>query len=212
LLEKYVVNYEAQYEKIKGAKLMFGDQAGFGRISEPARCWAPPAQRPSVPCQHIRQYKTVYGAVCPESGDAFYQVLDGNNKENMSCFLKNLSERFPDQIILLVLDNAGWHMTQQENSRRRSKNKKAKSLFKTPEKLIVPANIRLTHIPPRTPELNPIEIVWREIRSRGFKNILFKSIQAVVDKLHEVVAGMPSYDIISITRWPWIDKILNQVF
>ena len=73
---------------------MFGDQAGFGRISSPANCWAPPQERPSVPVQQIRQYKTVYGAVCPETGDAFYQVLDGSNKENMSAFLKALSEKF----------------------------------------------------------------------------------------------------------------------
>ena len=191
---------------------MFGDQAGFGRISDPASCWAPPAVRPSVPSMRIRQYKTVYGAVCPENGDAFYQVHDGNNKENMSRFLKSLSEKFPDVIILLVLDNASWHMTQQENSKRRSKNKKAKSFFKTQEKLIVPPNIRVTYIPPRTPEMNPIEIIWREIRKRGFKNVMFDSLQAVVDKFYEVVSDMSSADVISITRWSWIGKILNQVF
>ena len=120
---------------------MFGDQAGFGRISEPANCWAPPKERPSVPCQRIRQYKTVYGAVCPETGESFYHVMDGSNKENMTFFLKKLSEKYPDHIILLVLDNASWHMTQQENSKRRSKNKTAKSVFKTQEKLIVPSNI-----------------------------------------------------------------------
>jgi hypothetical protein len=101
---------------------MFADQAGFGRISEPANCWAPPKERPAVPCQRIRQYKTVYGAICPETGEVFYLVMDGNNKENMSEFLKALAEKFPDYIILLVVDNASWHMTQQENSKRRSKN------------------------------------------------------------------------------------------
>ena len=190
---------------------MFGDQAGFGRISSPANCWAPPKERPSVPCQHIRQYKTVYGAVCPESGDAFYQVYKGSNKENMSKFLKSLSEKFPDHIILLVLDNASWHMTQNENSKRRSKSKFAKSKFKTPERLIIPNNIRVTYVPPRTPEMNPIEIIWREIRSRGFKNVLFASIQSVVDKFYEVVGSMSRNEVISITRWSWIDKILCQV-
>jgi len=190
---------------------MFGDQAGFGRISDPASCWAPPGQRPSVPSQRIRQYKTVYGAVCPESGDAFYQVYNGSNKENMSRFLLSLSQKFPDHIILLLLDNASWHMTQQENSKRRSKNKKASDFFKTQENLLVPANIRLVHIPPRTPEMNPIEIIWREIRSRGFKNVMFDSIHAVVDIFFVVVSNMSSHDVISITRWSWIDKILRQV-
>ena len=63
-----------------------------------------------------------------------------------------------------------------------------------------------------TPEMNPIEIVWREIRRRGFKNILFNSIDDVVNKFNEIVRNFSSIDIISITRWDWIDKILNQVF
>jgi transposase len=192
--------------------LMFGDQAGFGRISEPANCRAPPKERPSVPSQLVREYKTVYGAVCPETGDAFYQVYKGSNKENMSVFLKALSERFPERIILLVLDNASWHLTQEQNSKKRRKNKSAKVMFKTPEMLIIPNNIRIVHLPPRTPELNPIEIVWREIRKRGFKNVIFKTLGDVVDKFYEIVDNMSIVDVISITRWSWIDKILCQVF
>jgi transposase len=192
--------------------LMFGDQAGFGRISEPANCWAPPKERPCVPSQLIREYKTVYGAVCPETGDAFYQVYKGSNKENMSDFLKALSDKFPDRIILLVLDNASWHLTQEQNSKRRRKNKEAKVKFKTPEMLFIPDNIRIVHLPPRTPELNPIEIIWREIRKRGFKNIIFNKLKDVVDKFFEVVENMANVVVISITRWSWIDKILCEVF
>ena len=103
-------------------------------------------------------------------------------------------------------------MTQQENSKRRSRNKTAKTKFKTPEKLIIPTNIRLTYLPPRTPEMNPIEIIWREIRKRGFKNKLFKTIKDVVSKFYEIVDEMSTNDVISITRWEWIDKILNHVF
>ncbi len=130
---------------------MFGDEASFGRINEPENCWAPPKKRPSVPCQRVREYKTVYGSVCPETGDSFYQVYDGNNKENMSAYLNALSQKFRDEIILLVLDNAGWHMTQEENSKRRRKNKDKQVVnFKTAEKLIIPENIRITYLPPRT--------------------------------------------------------------
>ncbi|SND67007.1 transposase [Streptococcus pneumoniae] len=36
-----------------------------------------------------------------------------------------------------------------------------------------PSNIGFTFIPPYTPEMNPIEQVWKEIRKRGFKNKAF---------------------------------------
>ena len=50
---------------------MFQDEAGFGRITDPAACWAPPKKRPNVPCLKIREYKSVYGAVSPLDGESF---------------------------------------------------------------------------------------------------------------------------------------------
>jgi putative transposase len=191
---------------------MFADEAGFGRINEPAYCWVPPKKRPSVPCLRIREYKTVYGAICPETGDAFFQVMNGNNKENMSAFLKALSEKFPDEIILLVLDNAGWHMTQQENSKRRSKNSSPNTKFITTDKLIRPDHIRLAYLPPRTPEMNPIEIIWREIRKLGFKNVIFSLLDKVIQKFYEVVSNLSNDVVISVTFWDWIKAIIYQGF
>ncbi len=183
MLEKNRRNKQNKYKHYKGVKLMFEDEAGFGRISNPAACWAPPKNRPIVPSQRIRQYKTVYGAVSPLDGDSFFLVLEKSNSENMSLFLKALSNKFPDDLILLCMDRASWH---------RSKE------------LIRPANIQFFYIPPRTPEMNPIEIVWREIRKIGFKNKIFDSIDAVVSKFHEVVASLSKSLIASITYREWM--------
>jgi len=48
----------------------------------------------------------------------------------------------------------------------------------------------LAFIPPYTPEMNPIEQVWKEIRKRGFKNKDFQTFEAVIDKLQEVIQGL----------------------
>jgi putative transposase len=165
---------------------MFQDEAGFGRITDPAGCWAPPRNRPTVPSQRIRQYKTMYGAVSPVDGERLFLVLDKSNSENMNQFLKVLSEKFSTDTILLCVDNASWH---------------------TSNELFVPENICLFHILPRTPEMNPIEIVWREIRKIGFKNKVFTSIGSVIEKFREVVDGMSNEKIRSITLWDWIAHI-----
>ncbi len=162
---------------------MFEDEAGFGRISDPAACWAPPKTRPTVPSQRIRQYKTVYGAVSPLDGDSIFVVLEKSDSENMMIFLKALAEKYPDDLILLCMDRASWH---------RSKH------------LIRPDNIQFFYIPPRTPEMNPIEIVWREIRKLGFKNKVFDSIDVVVVKFYEVVASFTKQSISSITLRDWM--------
>jgi len=60
--------------------------------------------------------------------------------------------------------------------------------------------------------MNPQEVIWKVIRSKGFKNVIFYSLKAVVDKFYDVVGNMTNSEIISATRWSWIDKILRQCF
>jgi putative transposase len=138
---------------------MFQDEAGFGRINKPKYCWCFPGLRPTVPCHHIREYRYAYGAVEPLTGDSFFLVMPYCNTNCMNIFLSELSESYPDDKILLVCDGAAWH--------------KAKALF-------VPGNIQLIFLPPYTPEMNPIEQIWKEIRKVGFRNEIFATLDAVI--------------------------------
>lgn len=54
---------------------MFQDEAGFGRINKPKYCWCEKGIRPSVPCHHIREYRYVYGAVEPLTGESCFVVM-----------------------------------------------------------------------------------------------------------------------------------------
>ena len=163
-------------------RLMFGDEAAFGRISEPARCWAPSGIRPVVPCQMVREYMQVYGAVDPISGDSCSIVAPKCNTNGMNVFLEVLSKEFSNDYILFCLDNAAWH--------------KSKTLK-------IPQNIRLFYLPPRTPEMNPIEQVWPEVR-HDFKNKLFNSLTDVMDQLCLTLNSLTKQMIKSITARDWI--------
>lgn len=70
--------------------------------------------------------------------------------------------------------------------------------------LKIPENIRLTFIPPYTPEMNPIEQIWKEIRKRGFKNEVFQTLNKVVIRLCETIRSLSSKSIMSITHRDWI--------
>jgi transposase len=63
--------------------------------------------------------------------------------------------------------------------------------------LVVPDNITLLHLPPYSPQLNPNENIWDEIREKIFKNYALKSIAAVLAKLR---AGNPLYRAQSLAR------------
>ena len=76
-------------------------------------------------------------------------------------------------------------------------------------KLHIPENIELFYIPPYTPEMNPIEQIWKELRITGFRNEVFASLEKVVDRLCDTICTLTSNTIKSITRRSWIVNFFN---
>ena len=70
-------------------------------------------------------------------------------------------------------------------------------------------NIVLFHIPPYTPEMNPIEQIWKEIRKRGFRNEVFATLEKVVDRLCDTICSLTPNTIFSITGRDWIIEAFN---
>src|SRR5271156_779483 len=87
-------------------RIMFADEARFGRINRPRPCWAPSKVRPEVAAQLIREYIYLYGAVSPKDGTCVYLIMPTSNTACFQVFLKVLSQKFARQDILLVLDGA----------------------------------------------------------------------------------------------------------
>ena len=57
--------------------------------------------------------------------------------------------------------------------------------------------------------MNPIEQIWKEIRMRGFRNEVFKSLDKVIDRLCDTIVSLTSDVIKSITARKWILSSLN---
>ena len=136
-----------------------------------------------MPCHHIREYRYAYGAVEPVTGDSFFLIMPYCNTDCMEVFLQKLSEEYLKDEILLVCDGASWH--------------KSKGLK-------VPENISLLHIPPYTPEMNPIEQIWKQLRSMGFRNEIFKTLEHVIDRLCDSICRLTNDTVRSITARQWI--------
>src|SRR5262245_8106470 len=136
-------------------RIMFTDEARFGRMNRIRPCWAPVGMRPEVAAQLIREYIYLYGAVSPKDGTCVYLIMPTSNTASFQAFLDVLARKFARQDILLVLDGAPNHRCGH---------------------LIVPDNITLLYLPPYSPELNPKENLWDEIREKIFKNYALKSM------------------------------------
>lgn len=110
---------------------------------------------PNVKQQLIGEYSYLFSAVCPETGGSCSLVMPVANTETMDIFLKTLPVQQSEQRIILCIDKAGWHTTKQ---------------------LVIPNNIVIWFLPPYAPELNPVELIWRELRAKYFNNRTFNSI------------------------------------
>ena len=178
---------EAAERRGRRLRIMFADEARFGRMNRPRPCWAPAGIRPRVAAQLVREYIYLYGAVAPKDGTCVYLIMPTSNTACFQAFLDVLSRKFARQHILLVLDGAPNHRSGQ---------------------LVVPDNIALLFLPPYSPELNPKENLWDEIREKIFKNYALKSIDHVRQKLHEAILYVEHNPqlVKSITSFPYIAK------
>jgi len=168
--------------------IMFQDEARFGRINSPHKCWVK-GKRPCVYSQMVREYTYVYGAVCPFDGTMDSLIMPCVDSVSMSIFLEEVGKRHPDKMIFMFLDQASWHKANE---------------------LKIPENMRIFYLPPYSPELNPVEHIWEELKEKWFYNYTFDSLNAVEDQL---MKGIPDLEnnqsrVKSITAFDWIVSII----
>ena len=130
-------------------------------------CWVKANTIPSVARQMIREYIYAYSALSPQTGDCYSMISPYCNTEAMNEFLQQLSTHYSNYRIIIILDKAGWHISQT---------------------LKIAANIKLLHLNPYSPELNPVELLWREIRRRYFHNTILADLDEVENTLLKALA------------------------
>jgi transposase len=180
----------ASFEHQRPIKLMFQDEARFGLISDKCDCWAKFPLRPMVQAMITHQYTYAYAAVCPQDGTFDALVLPQVNGACMQIFLTEVAARHPNENVIMVLDGAGWH----------------KSKFKRP------ANLKLHFLPPYSPELNPQEIIWHELREKWFHNKVFASLDALEEQLVDALGQFEQQPetMKSIAGWDWIINCVSN--
>jgi len=92
---------------------MFQDEGRFGLLGTPRRCWAPRHVRSVVGARLQRKYLYAFAAVSPNDGALDSLILPWVNAQTMSLFLCEVAERHADEFIVMVMDQAGWHIAGQ---------------------------------------------------------------------------------------------------
>lgn len=137
-------------------ELFFGDEMRYGLISNFRRSWSKVGERTIIDSQQSFENRYLFSAVSPLSGDSFHLAgFDGFDSNATHIFLLALKKKHPDKTVVLVWDNAPCHRPKIHRE--------------------IPGLIIL-FLPPYSPELNPAERFFEELR-KSTANQIFKSIE-----------------------------------
>jgi hypothetical protein len=150
---------------------------------------APPGMRPHAPAQMVREYVYAYAAVAPAQGQMISLILPETSTAMMNLFLDHVSQVFSKYFIVMQVDQAAWHHALD---------------------LIIPSNMRLIEQPPYSPEVNPVEHIWDELREKYFHNRIFSSLDPLVNALCQGLNDLANDTerLRSLTSFPHLKIIL----
>ena len=141
-------------------ELWWADEARVGQKTKLTRRWARRGTRPTAPLDQRTTSAYIFGAICPKKGKGAGLVMPWCDTDAMNHHLREIAAAVdPGAHAVLILDQAGWHVT---------------------AKLDVPETITLMFLPPKSPELNPVENVWQFIRDNWLSNRIFADYDDIV--------------------------------
>ena len=142
-------------------EIWWQDEARIGQKNKITRRWAKRGTRPTVPHDQRTRSAYIFGAICPARGAGAALVLPKCNTNAMTLHLREISQAVaPGAHAIVIVDQAGWHLSNH---------------------LAIPVNITLLPLPPKSPELNPVENVWQFMRDNWLSNRVFKSYTDILD-------------------------------
>ena len=174
----------------KPIELWWQDEARVGQQGSLTYIWSERGSRPPAPRDQRYDWAYIFGAVCPARGVGAALVLPYANIAAMNLHLAEISSQVKlGAHALLQLDGAGWHQLG--------------------ARLVVPANISLLHLPPYSPELNPVENIWQFLRQNYLSNRVYDTYTDIVDaccKAWNALIAMPE-KIRSIATRDWAKTV-----
>jgi transposase len=131
------------------------------------------------------EWTYLWGVVNPATGEHFGLVLPEVNTQMATLFFREFSAWLgPGRHAVVVLDGAGWHG----------------------ERCVLAApNVTLLFLPPYSPQLNPIERLWRWIQERFLANRIFETIEALEERLCQAWRQITPALIKTLCRFDWTE-------
>jgi hypothetical protein len=137
--------------------------------------------------QWSRETFYVYGVVELVSGESFFYEFSHLDSDCFQIFIDKLSANYADSLNIIQMDNSRCHTT---------------------ERLEIPENVIFLFQPAYSPELNPIERVWRAMKDELCWE-LYGSLQELRDRVYAILRTLSCEVIASLAGWDYITDALR---
>jgi transposase len=146
-----------------GIDLWFQDETGIEGDPRPRARWAKKGKKIRQPYQGTHTRMSATGVICPRTGEFYALMIPSSNTQIFQIFLDNANADlvFERPRNLLILDNASWHKSKSLNWGR----------------------FEPVHLPPYSPDLNPIERLWDLMKGEWFTDFYAKSREELTNRL-----------------------------
>lgn len=149
------------------------DEVHFQQHGSRCRMWVPPEVKDPVLLHHpTRKSIGYFGAVRLRDGK-FVFVREPNKFDAQTTwnFLKHLRQRSSrsGRRVVLIIDNAKYHHAKLHRDWREKQG----------------MDFELDYLPPYSPDLNPIERVWKLVRRLCLHDQYFATLEAVMEAAEE---------------------------
>lgn len=136
----------------------------------------------------MREFVYAFVAVSPHDGQMASLILPWVDATLMTQFLAHTAATFPEEHCVMLMDRAGWHMAHD---------------------LAIPSTMTLLALPPYSPELNPVEQIWKYTRTNHLRNRAFDHLDSVVDALEASLHSLHTNPelVRSMTAFDWITTL-----
>ena len=138
------------------------------------RVWAQVGHTPIIPLLPQREWTVFYGALDLYTGREIALPAPTTNRVMTANFLLVLLLLFPQQPLVILLDNASWHWGGDVQ----------RVLDENPR-------LHLLYLPTACPDLNPQEQVWKAVRTHVSHNHLFPNLATLTDAMEDYLSTTP---------------------
>jgi transposase len=145
--------------------------------------------KPQGSVQHEYANCWVYGSIAPSTGERFFLLLPTLDAERMQIFLDEFARAHSSTFNLLLLDNSGAH---------------------TAKRLKVPPNVALVFQPAATPELNPAERVWQDLKNQ-LAWLTFEDLDALEQEIVERLCAYDTTTLSALTSYPYLVQAIHLI-